>query len=117
MVTAKGSADATCQLIGREYAIRFNHSPFAMSPLGFNGVKPGAFDWQTTNQDPNSLAVALYLSIVFPDPGGYLFADMPRGIVPDQCQHTFVHRCQPLARPLKKLNGDVADRASVHETQ
>ena len=88
-----------------------------MRPFGFNWVEPGALDWQTTGQDTHAMAIALHLAIMFPYPGAHLFADVPGSIIPDQSQDTFIHRFQLGTAPFKKLNRDIADRTSIHETQ
>ena len=117
MLTAKGSTNAARQLISREHSIRFNHPPFAMRPNGFNRVEPGALDWQATGQDTHPVTFAFHLAIMFPDPAAHLFAYVPGGIIPYQCQDTFAHRFQLCAAPFKKLNRDIANRTSIHETQ
>ena len=117
MLTTEGSANAFCQLIGRERAVRFNHASFAMRPFGFNWVEPGALDWQTTGQDAHPLTTAFHLAIVCPYPGRYYFADMPGGVIPYQSQDPFVHCFQPCATPFKELDRDVADGTAVHETR
>ena len=116
MLTAKGRADAIRQLIGREHSIGFNHPPFAMRPFGLNGVEPGALDWQTTGQDAHAMAIVLHLAIVFSNPGAHLIANVPGSIIPDQSQDTFIHRFQLGTTPFKKLDRDIADRTSIHET-
>jgi hypothetical protein len=117
MLTAESSTDACCQLIGPKRSIGFNHPSFGMRPFGFNWIKPGTLDRQTTGQDAHPLTTVFHLAIVCPDPGGYFLADMPGGVIPYQSQDPFAHCFQPCATPFKKLNRDIADGTSVHETE
>src|SRR5258708_17224237 len=86
-VSTKGSADALLELVGRQQTGRLDHTAFAMNPLGFDRIEPGAFDRQRTGKNSYAAPPVSDRTIVGPDPGPHFPTEMPRGIVPNQHEH------------------------------
>lgn len=111
------STNAFSQLSGGQQAIGFHNSLLCMHPSGLDRVKPGTFGRQKERQNPNSCVLLLNLVIVLTNPGTYLFAVMPGGVIPDQQPRGLTCRLQPGADPVQKLGGDGADRTPINKTQ
>lgn len=111
------STNAFSQLLSREQTIGFHNSLLGMHPLRLDGVEPGTFGGQKEGQNPNSFALLLDLAVVLTNPGTYLFAHMPGGVIPNQQPGGLALRLQSGATPLQKLGRDGADRATCDETQ
>ena len=71
--------------LGRgELALRLDHRPLAVDPLGLDRVQPRALARQAADQEAAPGAGGLNPTVVVPDPGADLLADVPGGVVPDQ---------------------------------
>src|SRR5438270_10340653 len=66
-------AQALLKLLGGELAIRLDHGPLAVHPLGLDRVEPRALARQAADQKP-AAAVALDPAVVGRDPGAHLAA-------------------------------------------
>src|SRR3954451_3857358 len=102
MRTLKGGAHSLDQLISRELAVSFYHPPFAVYPLGLYSVEPGTLDGQQAAYDPHPSAALLDRSVVRIDPGAYLPAYVPAGVVPDEYPHFLAERFKFLGTPIEK---------------
>jgi len=109
--------DALSQLACRKQASGFNHRPFAMNPFGLNRIEPRALRRQAERQDAHAFADQLDLLVVLPDPGAHDFADIPRGIVPDQQPGFFALSYQAPAASIKKLSSNITYGVSSDKTQ
>src|SRR5947208_13462165 len=78
-------AQALLKLLGGELAIRLDHGPLAVHPLGLDRVEPWVLARQAADQKP-AAAVALDPAVVGRDPGAHRAADVPGGVVPNQEQ-------------------------------
>ena len=105
------------QLLSRQEAVRFDHCPLAVDPLGFNRVEPGALAGQQTRQNADAAAGLLNLLVVSLDPAPNLLALMPGSIVPDQQQGRLALGGQPLTTPGQELRGDGTDGTTAHKPQ
>ena len=117
VVAVKGSVDAVDQLIGGEQAGGLDDAALAVSPLGLDGVQPGALDRQVAIDDADATPAPFDAAIVGADPGADRPADVPGGIVPDQQQRLLARRLQSGAAPSQVLGRRGADRAAVDEAQ
>lgn len=111
------NADSLGKLFGREQAIGFNDSPFAMDPLRLDGIEPGTFRWEQKGQDAHTFAFLLDQLVMLPYPGTHLEAFMPGSVIPDQQPGRLALGLQPRATPLQKLGGDGADRTACDEAK
>jgi len=105
------------QLARRQQASPFHHGPFAMHPLGFDRIEPGASRRQLESQEAHPRACLFDLLMAFSDQGLHDFAEMPGGMIPDQQPGVLPLRRQLLAAPVEKLSGDVADWTHSHKTK
>ena len=113
----QSSTNPLFQLVWRQGSVRLNDAPFAMHPLGFNWVEPGALGRQRTNKDAGACARFQTLPVVCSDPLMYGPADVPTGIVPHQNQDPLAPSRQLFAAPFQKLGGDAADRSTLDKSQ
>src|ERR671931_1623639 len=102
--------DTIHDLLRTEQPVRFDDRPFPMDPFGLNGIQPGAFTWQPAGQDADPAPGLFDMVIMLPQPGTYLVADVPRGVVPDQQHRREPLRHQLLAAPSEKRRRLAADR-------
>ncbi len=70
------------QLIGAQRPISFGNSTFAMDPLRFDGVQPGAFRRQPTGADPHALPRLFDGPMMGAEPPPHGLARVPGGGVP-----------------------------------
>src|SRR5215210_5839137 len=117
MEAAVGVADAISELADRQEAIGFADAPFAVDPLGLDGVEPGALAGQVAGDDAHAPASLLDLAVVVADPVADLMADVPGGVVPDQQQGLLPGRVERAAAPIQVVDRDGADRPAVREPQ
>src|ERR1043165_6165591 len=96
--------------------IGFTDSFLAVLPLRLDRVEPRALDRQPTDQDADP-TLLLGAAVVFLEPAAYPLADVPGGVIPDQQQRRLAFGGQLLTDPAQEVLGDLADRATVHETQ
>src|SRR5258706_11529127 len=82
--TSKVSTDPFSKLLSCQQSIVLNHVAFAMHPLGLDGIEPGTFGRQKERQNAYSFSGLSDLLVVLTNPGAYLLADMPGGVIPDQ---------------------------------
>src|SRR5215210_6818095 len=102
MRTPKGGANPLGQLISGELAVSFHHPPFAVNPLGLYGVEPGTLGGQQAAYDPHSSSAVFERSVVRIDPGAYLPACVPAGIVPDEYPLFLAERFKFLGAPIEE---------------
>lgn len=117
MKAVEGSTNSVSQGLFGKGSIWLDNSAFPVRPLWFNRVKPGAFDWQETNQDANTFSCPFDSTVMCADPGTHSAAGVPTGVVPNHCQNRLVQFLDFLAAPLQKLNSDTAHWSSINETQ
>ncbi len=117
MRAGQSSTNALFQLVWRQGSVGLDDASFAMHPLGFNRVEPGALDRQRTNEDPCALTRFQTGLIMRSDPLLYSTADMPTSVVPHQNQDPLAPLRQLLTAPLQKLGGDGADRSTLDKAQ
>src|SRR4051794_35736257 len=110
MGAAVGVGDAIGEVLDGQQAIGFDDAAFAVDPGGFDGVEPGALNWQVAGDDPNTDAALLDLAAVVTDPVTHQLADVPGGIVPDQEQGVLAGRLEFAAAPVQIVDGDSTDR-------
>jgi hypothetical protein len=116
---SKVSTDALGQLARRQQTSRFDHSPFAMHPFGFDRIEPGTLFGQHQRQNAHALTRLLDLLVVRSDPGAHHLAHMPGRMIPDQEPVALALCLQTPATPVQKLQGDGAfwttgDKAQPH---
>jgi hypothetical protein len=87
-----------------------------MYPFGFDVVEPGTFGGQATGQQATP-AFLFDFAVVRFDKSTHLFADVPRGIVPDHQESLLAFSLQRGKRPRKEMAGHRTDRSSVHKAQ
>ncbi len=115
--TGEIGTDPISQLIGREQASWLNYCPFAMDPLGFDGIEPGTLDRQLAHQQTDSRPGAFDRLVMRTHPGAYRLANVPGGVVPDQDPDRDALLLQSGATPVQKLDGTGADRATLDKAQ
>src|SRR5262245_15186505 len=99
MGAAKVGADAVRGLVSAEQTARLNDSSLARDPLRFDRIEPGTLDRQVAGEDADPVSLVLALLVVSPYPGPNSLADMPGGIVPDQCPHAHAGLLQVATAP------------------
>lgn len=109
-------ADAGFDFLSRQRALRLDDGALPMNPMGFDRIKPWAFDGQEARENPDS-ARGFSFSIVLADPVFDPGADVPGGIVPYQEQSFLASISQLLATPLQEGDGGCADRTALDEAQ
>src|SRR5579859_1454036 len=109
MREVESGTNAFGQLGDGQGAIRFEDMPLGMEPGGFDGIKPGAFGGQRTNQETNAQSGAFDLLVMGMYPGSDRFAAMPGSVIPDQCQNALVEGMGFVAQPGEELGGEGAD--------
>jgi hypothetical protein len=115
--TAKVGTDALGKLRGRKQAVGLHNIAFGMDPFGLDWIEPGTLLGQKQGENAHSFALLLDLLIVPTNPGAHLFTVMPGRVVPNQQPGGFASCLQSRAAPVQKLNGNITDRATGHETQ
>src|SRR6266568_1323067 len=88
-----------------------------MHPLGLDGIEPGTFGRQKERQNAYSFAGLSDLLVVLTNPGAYLLADMPGGVIPDQQPGGLALGLQPCATPLQKWDGQRTHRTTRDEAK
>ena len=115
--TIQGTINLLFQFSRRQFSTRLYNSPFPMYPFWFNRIQPGAFGWQGTHPDANTLSQHRHLAIMFSNPVSNIFADMPGSVIPDQDQNPFTLGLKFFATPFQILSGQYTDWAIIDKTQ
>jgi len=117
MWNAKVGTDTISKFLSGQESGWLDDSPFAVRPMRFNGIEPGALGGQETGNDANALALLSYFSIVRAYPTTHHSTDVPGGIVPDHEQCFFASLFQPIAAPCQILDGNITDWTTIHKTK
>jgi hypothetical protein len=117
MLAIENGADPIDQFLGGQRCPRLHDAALAMSPLGFDGIQPGAHGRQATDQDAYTRPLALHLTVVGANPAAHLPADVPGGVVPEQSQDSFAQGLQLATTLVQELGGNAANRTIIHESQ
>ena len=117
MITAKVRTDPIGKFLSRQQASRLDDLALAMHPVRLDAVEPGALAGQVAGDDADPLALLPDGLVVVADPAAHLFADVPRGIIPDHEQRLFAQLGQLGAAPSQVLRGDSTDRAILDKAQ
>jgi hypothetical protein len=115
--TAEVSIDSLHQFSGRQQPGRFDHGPFPIAPMRFQGIGPGAFDGQETRLKPQTLAVPCDALVVLAEPMPHGVAAVPRSIIPYQQQRRLASGAQLGTDPGQKLHRQGTHGAAAHKAQ
>ena len=117
VLTSKGMADPSGQLIRGEETIGLSDAPFTVDPHRLNGVEPRTLDRKIARHDSYTSASRSYLSVAPLNPVTYLVAYMPAGVVPHQKQSLLTKRLKFCASPFQKGCGHATDWLAIHKAQ
>ena len=117
MLSAKVGTDTISEFLNGQEPGWLDDGTFAMCPMRFNGIEPGALGGQETGNDANALALLSCFSIMRAYPTTHHSTNVPGGIVPDHEQCLLTRVFQPIATPCQILDGDITDWTTIHETE
>src|SRR5574341_1955115 len=115
--TVKSGTHALHRFVSGQGAVGFGDAALAVRPLGFNRIEPRAFDGQRADQEPNPFPRVLDELVMLTYQLTNRFAEMPRGIVPNDDQHRFAQRLSFDPTPFQELDSDSTDGTIPNETQ
>src|SRR5215217_90153 len=98
--TTKHPAPPLGKLVRPQQTLRLDDLALCVYPLGLYGVKPRTLLPKKTTHDPHAFPALLDAAIVLSEPSPYLFGDVPRSVVPDEQQRTFL----PISSSSSKLH-------------
>src|ERR671914_676796 len=96
-------------------AIRFNDGALGVDPLRLDSIQPRTLDRQSADRDSYS-AFTLGLPVMGANPGANFLTDVPTGIAPDQQQRRLARGRELLADPQQEGGRDMADGATIDES-
>ena len=115
--TTEVSIHPLYQFCRRQQTGGFDHCPFSMDPMRFQGVEPGAFAGQRTTYNPDALAFPFDLPVMLAEPLPHGLAAVPRRVIPHQQQRGLAQSGQLGADPGQAGDGHRTHRAVGHEAQ
>jgi hypothetical protein len=77
MQTSIIGTDPLGDLLGGEDSGRFDHGPFPMGPLGFDGVQSRIFTRQPTRDDAYATPRLFDVAVVATEPSAHLLTGVP----------------------------------------
>lgn len=113
----QGSTNPFLQLTRWQRAVGFDNPPFAMHPLGFDRVEPGALDRQRAYKNADALACLCHLPIVGTDPVVDRTTGMPASVIPNQDPYPLALLLQLVTAPSQKLGGNRTHWTAIHKAQ